>query len=745
MNWSQFPFIVLKISAASLSLVLAGWVWRRRSTPGATPMVLYMLAATCWAFASAVETSSDSLAIQVLWSKVLYFGSTLIPVAWLMLVMEYTGRQEVPGRRLLILLLIVPVIILAAVWTNEAHELIWRDLHLDTSGAFPVMAFERGPLYWVNVAYAYALTLTAMFLMLRAFVQAPRPYRMQVGTLVIAALIPWAGNIMYMTGLNPWPGVDLTSVFFVITGLFTMVALFRFKLLDIVPVARYAIVASLSDAVMVFDAENRLVDFNGAARALLRRDAAALIGQPAEQIFAGWGDVVRQFQNVEEAHTELSLTQSEKRLDLDLRISPLRDRRGRLNGRVLSLRDITERKQAEADLQNAHDRLAILVRVDEELILRLDVDHVLEIALDAAMRVGGAEAGFIGLATNQEIRVAQALGDYPPGFKGASVPPEAETILRVAREHQAILRIDLDQYGQRVTVLPASRAQMVVPLLSHERLIGVLNLETSKPERFTQEVFEFLKLLAARAAIAIENAQLYQSRLALIEDLDAFAHTVAHDLKNPLNSVILSGGLLESSLDVMPPEMRQRSVRGIVRSAHKMNDIIEALLLLAGVRQMDDIPITDLDMGAIVAEVLQRLDLLIQEYHGQIVQPKAWPAAVGYAPWVEEVLANYISNALKYGGQPPRVELGGELLPDGMVRFWVRDNGAGLTPDERALLFTPFTRLGHVKAEGHGLGLSIVRRIVEKLGGAVGVESEVGQGSVFTFTLPGVPEAAAIR
>ncbi len=211
-----------------------------------------------------------------------------------MLVMEYTGRQEVPGRRLLPLLLIVPVIILAAVWTNEAHELIWRDLHLDTSGAFPVMAFERGPLYWVNVAYAYALTLIAMILMLRAFVQAPRPYRMQVGALVIAALIPWAGNMMYMTGLNPWPGVDLTSVFFVITGLFTMVALFRFKLLDIVPVARYAIVASLSDAVMVFDAENRLVDFNGAARALLQRDMAALIGQPAEQIFAGWGDVVRQ-------------------------------------------------------------------------------------------------------------------------------------------------------------------------------------------------------------------------------------------------------------------------------------------------------------------------------------------------------------------------------------------------------------------------------------------------------------------
>ncbi len=112
--------------------------------------------------------------------------------------------------------------------------------------------------------------------------------------------------------------------------------------------------------------------------------------------------------------------------------------------------------------------------------------------------------------------------------------------------------------------------------------------------------------------------------------------------------------------------------------------------------------------------------------------------ALGYGPWVEEVWANYLSNAIQYGGRPPRVELGATEQADGMVRFWVRDNGPGLTPEEQARLFTPFTRLDQVRAKGHGLGLSIVRRIVEKLGGQVGVESEVGRGSVFTFTLPGM-------
>jgi signal transduction histidine kinase len=106
------------------------------------------------------------------------------------------------------------------------------------------------------------------------------------------------------------------------------------------------------------------------------------------------------------------------------------------------------------------------------------------------------------------------------------------------------------------------------------------------------------------------------------------------------------------------------------------------------------------------------------------------------------VWVNYISNAVKYGGTPPaapRVELGGEVQPDGMARFWVRDNGSGLTQEQQTRLFTPFTQLNQVRARGHGLGLSIVRRIVEKLGGQVGVESSgvPGEGSLFYFTLPG--------
>jgi signal transduction histidine kinase len=169
-----------------------------------------------------------------------------------------------------------------------------------------------------------------------------------------------------------------------------------------------------------------------------------------------------------------------------------------------------------------------------------------------------------------------------------------------------------------------------------------------------------------------------------------------------------------------------------------MGSIVDELLLLSTVRQMEDVERKPLDMHAIVTEALRRLKGLRDEHQAEITLPDAWPTALGYGPWVEEVWVNYLSNAIKYGGDPPRAELGATVEADTQVRFWLRDNGAGIRPEDQQRLFTPFTRLDQAQAKGQGLGLSIVRRIVEKLGGRVGVRSEFGSGSEFYFTLPAV-------
>lgn len=218
------------------------------------------------------------------------------------------------------------------------------------------------------------------------------------------------------------------------------------------------------------------------------------------------------------------------------------------------------------------------------------------------------------------------------------------------------------------------------------------------------------------------------------EELDAFAHTVAHDLKDPLGLIVGYVYILMESYASLPEDEVQSYLNDIARNALKMSDIIDSLLLLAGVRKME-VKMQPLNMAGIVVEAKRRLAHMIEKYHAEILLPACWPRALGYGPWVEEVWVNYLSNAIKYGGRPPRVEVGATVQSDGIVCFWVCDNGAGLTPENQATLFTPFTRLDRTHSEGHGLGLSIVRRIVAKLGGQVGVVSQVGQGSTFTFTL----------
>ena len=237
------------------------------------------------------------------------------------------------------------------------------------------------------------------------------------------------------------------------------------------------------------------------------------------------------------------------------------------------------------------------------------------------------------------------------------------------------------------------------------------------------------------------------------EELDTYGHTVAHDLQNPLALIIGFAGVLEENCATMSREELFTYLQGIAQHGREMNDIIDELLLLASVRKMDDVNIKPLDMSSIVTKVQERLAHMIKAHQAKIILPQDWPVALGHRPWVEEVWINYLSNAIKYGGQSPRVELGFDteigsqwsenhnstLHPTThypLSRFWVRDNGPGLTAEEQARLFKPFTRLEQVRAKGHGLGLSIVLRIVEKLGGQVGVESEVGEGSTFWFALP---------
>lgn len=243
------------------------------------------------------------------------------------------------------------------------------------------------------------------------------------------------------------------------------------------------------------------------------------------------------------------------------------------------------------------------------------------------------------------------------------------------------------------------------------------------------------KILSGGIIMLYDNTE----QRATLRELDAYAHSVAHDLKNPLNLFQgFSQMLLEEDLTETE---RVQAARAMLNGAQKMKQIIDSLLLLASVRRRKDVPINPMDMNLVVKQALNRFEDEIRSEKVEIIQPKNWPSAMGYAPWVEEVFCNYVSNAIKYGGRPAEIILG-YTEGSSYNRYWVKDNGKGIPDREQKNLFTEFSRLEEHRKEvkGHGLGLSIVKRIMERLNGQVGMESGMKGGSLFYFELPVVKD-----
>jgi signal transduction histidine kinase len=217
-------------------------------------------------------------------------------------------------------------------------------------------------------------------------------------------------------------------------------------------------------------------------------------------------------------------------------------------------------------------------------------------------------------------------------------------------------------------------------------------------------------------------------------ELEAYGHTIAHSLKTPLAAATRFLEILSKYKADNLSQEQNHLVQQALGALAMTGEVVEALLLLSMVAQQS-VEAQPLDMGRLVAQALGQLSDLQARAKATVKVPESWPLAAGYAPWVGEVWVNLLSNALKYGGTPPHVELGG--TPAGShVRFWVRDNGHPLSREERMRVFVPFTRLQQERATGHGLGLATVQRIVSRLGGEVSVSSGPGSGNEFSFTLP---------
>ncbi|GAB5492225.1 MAG: hypothetical protein Phog2KO_24400 [Phototrophicaceae bacterium] len=288
-------------------------------------------------------------------------------------------------------------------------------------------------------------------------------------------------------------------------------------------------------------------------------------------------------------------------------------------------------------------------------------------------------------------------------------------------------------------------AYLGIPLTTNDGWhLGSFCVIDRKPRVWTTDEIEIMETLASSVTSEIQLRLNFYEKERMVEqlkirneNLNAFSHTVSHNLKNSVSAIMGWTDISTKYADRVTFEELIDTMDKIKELAINTNDIINALLLLAGIDRMGEVEMSALPMFDIVEDALTSLELQISSSHAMIILPEEFPQCVGYRDWVEEVWINYISNALKYGGDPPKIELGADILDNNCVRYWVKDNGVGITEEDQEALFKTFSRLPQTSnQEGHGLGLSIAKRIMDKLGGEVAVESTLNEGSIFSFTLP---------
>lgn len=278
-------YVLFPAIAAVLAFLLALLAWERRPAPGATPFVVVLLSVMEWSLAYTAELLATGLGAKVFWAQVSYIGIVVLPVAWLLFALEYSGNAAWSGPRTVALLAVVPVATTALVWTWEAHGLFWRSVDLRYLGTLTVLEYQYGPAFRIHAVYSYALILLGMALLGRVFVRSPIVHRRRLAALLMAVTVPLIGNAVYVLGLSP-SGIDTTTLGFAIGGVPLFWAFFRYRFLDLASAARERVFETIDVAVFLLDADHRLVDLNPAAEALAGLSRSEAVGRPFEEVLS---------------------------------------------------------------------------------------------------------------------------------------------------------------------------------------------------------------------------------------------------------------------------------------------------------------------------------------------------------------------------------------------------------------------------------------------------------------------------
>ncbi|MDP4109442.1 MAG: histidine kinase N-terminal 7TM domain-containing protein [Bacillota bacterium] len=441
-SYQFVPYLWVSLTLSVIMISLIFYALRNRSVLGARYFLFTLVLVEIWIAAQGLEMASVELTGKIVWANIQYIPIMVTPVTYLFLILQFSSHEKsLRPRRLIPVLFIVPVITNILVWTDRYFGLIRRNFFLDLSGPIPTLGKTYGPMFIVAAAYNYIISITVLTIIAAAFRDKIPMYRKQLTFLLLAILFPLVSNLLYVMKLYPL-NIDITPAVFGLSAVAIWWGIFRYRLFDVIPIARSKIIQEMRTGMIVLDNEGRFMDINPAACRMLELDPRHLSGRSVESVLCGIPELISIYKQGKDGVCDIVFNIEQSEFYYEITFTKIKGSGTEFIGWLLQIYDITERKLAEKIIRHAalHDDMTGLPNKNYFTVLFSQ-----ELNL-ARMRHDSLTTAFMDLDNFKAIN-----DTYGHDIGDTALCEVAERLKKIMRKSDIISRIGGDEF---VIIMP---------------------------------------------------------------------------------------------------------------------------------------------------------------------------------------------------------------------------------------------------------------------------------------------------